>query len=164
MVVTVSNQYGTGAVAIAQRVAAELGYGFVDRELPVVVAKRLNVPVDVVEENEDSGRSIGERLLTSLEMATPELAPSTTIAQPFDETLGERRAEVAPGERYAFDTRAGHCWRKALAYGFNFGQFGHVRLGVRQRRQRQALSLPSEARIAARNVAPYFFSFASPTP
>ncbi|MBV8581568.1 MAG: cytidylate kinase family protein, partial [Candidatus Eremiobacteraeota bacterium] len=87
MVVTVSNQYGTGAVAIAQRVAAELGYGFVDRELPVVVAKRLNVPVDVVEENEDSGRSIGERLLTSLEMATPELAPSTTIAQPFDETL-----------------------------------------------------------------------------
>jgi len=87
VIVTVSNQYGSGAVAIAERVAGELGYALIDRQLPVVVAKRLNVPVDVVEASEDSGRSLGERLLTGLEMATPELAPASAIAEPFDETL-----------------------------------------------------------------------------
>ena len=87
MIVTISNRYGAGALAIAKRVADELGYEYVDRELPVVVAKRLSVPVEVVEENEDTGRSLGERLLTGLEMATPELAASSMGAQPFDEEL-----------------------------------------------------------------------------
>lgn len=88
MVITISNEYGTGAVAIAHRVAERLGYELVDRQLPVVVAKRLNVPLEEVEANEDTGRSLGERLLTGLEMATPELAESSS-APPFDaEMLG----------------------------------------------------------------------------
>ena len=84
MIVTISNQYGAGAVAIAQRAATELGYEFVDRQLPVVVSKRLDVPVDVVEAEEDTTRTLGERLLTGLEMATPELAESSTSAEPYD--------------------------------------------------------------------------------
>ncbi len=87
MIVTVSNQYGSGAVAIAQLVAAQLGYAFVDSQLPVVVAKRLNVPVEVVEANEDTEPSLGERLLTGLEMATPELAESSAVTEPFDDEL-----------------------------------------------------------------------------
>jgi len=86
VVVTVSNQYGTGAVAIAQRVAGELGYDCVDRQLPVVVAKRLGIAPEDVEANEDTARSFGERWLESLERATPELATSST-GRPFDETL-----------------------------------------------------------------------------
>jgi len=42
MIVTVSNQYGAGALAVARQAAGELGYRLIDQELPVVVAKRLH--------------------------------------------------------------------------------------------------------------------------
>lgn len=86
MVVTVSNEYGAGALAIAKRAADELGYDYVDRQLPVVVAKRLSISPEEVDANEDTGRTLGERLLTSLERATPELAQSSSVP-PFDEEL-----------------------------------------------------------------------------
>jgi CMP/dCMP kinase len=86
VIVTVSNEYGSGALAIAARVAGELGYAFVDQQLPVVVAKRLQITPQDVDANEDAQRSLGERLLTSLERATPELAQASADA-PFDEAL-----------------------------------------------------------------------------
>jgi cytidylate kinase len=86
VIVTVSNEYGCGALAIAQRIASELGYEYVDRQLPVVVAKRLNVSPEEVEANEDASPSLGERWLTSLELATPELAQASTTKD-FDEEL-----------------------------------------------------------------------------
>ena len=86
MVVTVSNEYGSGALAVARRAADELGYEYIDQQLPVVVAKRLSISPEDVEANEDTGRSLGERLLTSLERATPELAVPSSAA-PFDEEL-----------------------------------------------------------------------------
>lgn len=86
MVVTVSNQYGSGALAIAKRAADLLGYKYVDRQLPVVVAKRLSISPEEVDANEDTGRTLGERLLTGLERTTPELAP-VSDAQPFDQEL-----------------------------------------------------------------------------
>lgn len=93
MVVTVSNEYGTGAIAIAARVAAELGYECVDRQLPVVVAKRFGISPEEVEANEDTARTLGERWLTSLERATPELAVTSTVP-PFDEALLEAVQEA----------------------------------------------------------------------
>jgi CMP/dCMP kinase len=86
VIVTISNQYGCGALAIARSVAAELGYEYVDRQLPVVVAKRLKVTPEQVEANEDAAPSLGERWLTGLERATPELAQAST-EPPFDEEL-----------------------------------------------------------------------------
>jgi cytidylate kinase len=86
MIVTVSNEYGAGALAIAKRAADELGYEYVDQQLPVVVAKRLKISPEEVEANEDTGRTLGERWLTSLERATPELAQASVI-EPFDEEL-----------------------------------------------------------------------------
>ncbi|HEY5425737.1 MAG TPA: cytidylate kinase-like family protein [Candidatus Tumulicola sp.] len=93
MVVTVSNEYGSGALAIAKRAADELGCDYVDGQLPVVVAKRLSISPEEVEANEDTGRTLGERLLASLELATPELAASSSVP-PFDKELLEavRRA------------------------------------------------------------------------
>ena len=86
MIVTVSNEYGAGALAIAARVAEELDYAFVDQQLPVVVAKRLRITPQDVDANEDALPSLGERLLSSLERATPELAQAS--AEPaFDEAL-----------------------------------------------------------------------------
>jgi cytidylate kinase len=86
MVVTVSNEYGAGALAIAKRAADALGYEYVDKQLPVVVAKRLRISPEEVDANEDTGRTLGERWLTSLERATPELAESSVV-EPFDEEL-----------------------------------------------------------------------------
>lgn len=86
MIVTISNEYGSGGVAIAKAVAEALAYEFVDSQLPVVVAKRLSISPEDVEANEDTGRSLGERLLSGLELSTPELAQAST-AEPFDEEL-----------------------------------------------------------------------------
>jgi CMP/dCMP kinase len=86
MILTFSNQYGTGAVGIARRVAQELGYKFVDRQLPVVVAKRLQLAPEIVEAQGNAMPTLGERLLNSLERATPELAVPPT-GEPFDEVL-----------------------------------------------------------------------------
>jgi cytidylate kinase len=86
VIVTISSEYGSGALAVSRSAAAELGYEYVDSALPVVVGKRLSVPPEVVEANEDTARTFGERWLNSLERATPELAEAST-AEPFDEEV-----------------------------------------------------------------------------
>jgi cytidylate kinase len=86
VIVTISNEYGSGAVAIAQRVARVLDYDYVDRQLPVVVATRLGITSDAVDDREDSQQTLGERLLDSLERATPELAAASSV-EPLDEEV-----------------------------------------------------------------------------
>jgi cytidylate kinase len=86
VIVTISNEYGSGAVAIAQRVARVLDYDYVDRQLPVVVATRLGITSEAVDASEDSQQTLGERLINSLERATPELAEAST-ADPIDEKV-----------------------------------------------------------------------------
>lgn len=84
MIVTISNQYGCGAIAIAQQAATVLGYDLVDRELPVVVAKRMQITPAQAQAADETGRSLSSRLLTSLELATPELS-ATNFGQTFDD-------------------------------------------------------------------------------
>jgi len=86
VIVTVSNEYGSGALEVGKQVAAALGYEYVDQQLPVVVAKQLRVTPEAVEANEDASPTLGERFLTGLERATPELAEASA-AEPFDEEL-----------------------------------------------------------------------------
>jgi cytidylate kinase len=100
VIVTISNEYGSGALAIAQGIARELGYEYVDEQLPVVVAKRLRITPEDVEASEDAAPSLGERLLNSLERATPELAQATA-SQPLDE-------ELLAGVREAVQEYASH--------------------------------------------------------
>jgi cytidylate kinase len=84
VVVTISNLYGCGAVAVAQRVAAELEYELIDGQLPVVVAKRMQISPVQAHAVDETGRSLGARLLSSLELATPEVAVSG-FGETFDE-------------------------------------------------------------------------------
>jgi cytidylate kinase len=86
VIVTISNEYGAGALEVAKGIADGLGYEYVDHQLPIVVAKRLRVTPAAVEANEDAVPSLGERFLTGLERATPELAEASA-AEPFDEEL-----------------------------------------------------------------------------
>lgn len=83
MVVTISNRYGCGAIAIAHVAAARLGYEYVDEQLPVVVAKRLKTSATVVESAEDAGTTVSERMLRALESGTPELRGQPAVS--FDE-------------------------------------------------------------------------------
>jgi CMP/dCMP kinase len=84
VVVTISNLYGSGGLTVAQQAAAALGYEFIDRQLPAVVAKRLNITTEQAEAADEAGRSFGSRLLTSLELATPEIT-----AQPPTDTFDD---------------------------------------------------------------------------
>jgi cytidylate kinase len=86
VIVTISNQYGAGGWSVARLAAESLGYDFVERQLPVVVAKRLSIPVEEAEEEELTYRGVGEQFLAGLELATPELAELSTTPT-FDETL-----------------------------------------------------------------------------
>lgn len=79
MVITISNRYGCGAIAIAHALAERLGYEYVDQQLPVVVAKRLNTSAQAVESAESAAvRSVSERMLRALQVATPELRTEPT--------------------------------------------------------------------------------------
>lgn len=82
MVLTISNEYGAGGLAIAEALAERTHFLLVDEQLPIVVAKRLSVTPDDVEAAEDPRTSVAQRWISSLELATPELAAQ----EPFDET------------------------------------------------------------------------------
>jgi len=84
MIVTVSNQYGAGALDITVRAAQQLGYRVIDRELPVVVAKRLHTSPEAVSASEDTSRNLGERLISGLELATPEISLVSREQPSFD--------------------------------------------------------------------------------
>jgi CMP/dCMP kinase len=86
VILTISNEYGSGALDVAKRVSDALAYEYVDEQLPVVVAKRLRVTPEAVEANEDASPTLGERFLSGLERATPELAEASAT-EPFDEEL-----------------------------------------------------------------------------
>lgn len=109
VVITVSREYGSGALAIAHRVVDTLGYLLVDTQLPVVVAAQFGTTADDVEAIENSGPEIGERFLTVLQAATPEIsAPGLDDAELTVPNV--RRAIEDEIRRYA---AAGNC----LIYG-----------------------------------------------
>ena len=53
-VVTVSASYGAGGSEIGPAVAAALGLPFVDRAVPVGVARKLDVPLDQAERRDET--------------------------------------------------------------------------------------------------------------
>ncbi|HEY9086048.1 MAG TPA: cytidylate kinase-like family protein [Candidatus Tyrphobacter sp.] len=93
-IVAVSNEYGAGGGAVGKAVAELLGFELVDEQLPVVVARRLQISERDAEAAEDTRRTVGERVLASLERATPELA-MPSLGAGFDERyLAEVRRAV----------------------------------------------------------------------
>lgn len=92
MLITISNRYGCGAIAIAHRAAQSLGYDFIDEQLPVVVAKRLQTSTHAVESAEDAGKTVSERVLRALESGTPELRANAASFD--DECLREVQEAV----------------------------------------------------------------------
>lgn len=87
MIVTISSEYGSGGLGAGRVVAQRLGYKFVDRQLPVVVAQRLRVSREAVNASEDASISVSERLLRGLELGTPELGAVAQEGESFDEEV-----------------------------------------------------------------------------
>jgi len=136
MIVTISNEYGSGAHAVALAAANELGYRFIDKELPVVVAKRLSTSPEAVDAAEDTSRNLGERLISGLEAGTPELAfAATGDAESFDRdvfrAVGEAVREFA-----------------ALGRVVLFGRGANAVLGRREDVLRVFMHAPKDWRIA----------------
>ncbi|MBV9737937.1 MAG: cytidylate kinase-like family protein, partial [Candidatus Eremiobacteraeota bacterium] len=134
MIVTVSNQYGAGALDITVRAAQQLGYRVVDRELPVVVAKRLHTSPDAVSASEDTSRNLGERLISGLELATPEISLVAREQPSFDRDC-LREVQVAVRE---FAARGN---------AFIVGRAAHAILGRRDDVLRVFMYAPREWRI-----------------
>ena len=84
MLITISNQYGSGAIAVAHLAAQQLGYEYVDEQLPVVVAKRLGTTAAAVESAEHIGKTMSERMLRALEFGTPEVGNAQARTENFD--------------------------------------------------------------------------------
>ena len=84
MLIAISNRYGCGALAVAHMVAERLGYTFVDEQLPVVVAKRLETTPAAVESAENVGKSMSERMLRALGSGTPEVGNAQTRSDDFE--------------------------------------------------------------------------------
>lgn len=79
VIVTISNLYGCGALAVARELADELRYVLVDEQLPVVVAKRLQTSPQSVESAEDASDTVGGRVLRALGAGTPELGAASGV-------------------------------------------------------------------------------------
>ncbi|MBC5816070.1 MAG: cytidylate kinase-like family protein, partial [Candidatus Eremiobacteraeota bacterium] len=136
MIVTISNEYGSGAHAIALAAANALGYRFIDKELPVVVAKRLSTSPEAVDAAEDTSRNLGERLISGLEAGTPELA----FAAPDNPVSFDRDVFRAVGEAVREFAARG---RVVL-----FGRGANAVLGRRDDVLRVFMHAPRDWRIA----------------
>jgi cytidylate kinase len=78
-VVTVSASYGAGGSEIGPAVAAALGLPFVDRAVPAGVARKLDVPLDLAEQRDETTARGLWRVISSMALV-PEMAGAGPLA------------------------------------------------------------------------------------
>jgi CMP/dCMP kinase len=102
MVVTISREYGAGGLAIADCVAAALGYEMLAQQIPAAVAASLGTSSEEVDAVAGSPPPLGERFLTGMREGTADnvgpIAPVWT--GDFDESV-RRELERTMRERAA---------------------------------------------------------------
>jgi CMP/dCMP kinase len=76
-VVTISRMFGSGGSEVAELVATALGWTLLDDAVIDAVAARLGVAPAEVKAREERVPSLAERLVDTLSLASPELAPAT---------------------------------------------------------------------------------------
>jgi cytidylate kinase len=87
-VVTVSASFGAGGSEIGPAVAAALGVPFVDRAIPVGVARKLDVPLDEAERRDETTDRGLWRVVASMALM-PELSPAGPLGY---HTAGDEHA------------------------------------------------------------------------
>jgi len=102
--VALSAAYGAGGSRIGPALAERLGVPFIDRAIPLAVAERLEVPVDVAEEHDETvSRGLLERMLQGFvgaDAGTPMgPVPELILEEDFRrETEAVIRRQAAAGE------------------------------------------------------------------
>ncbi len=100
VIVTISREYGSAGVAVADAVAHALGYELLSDDLPRSVAARLGTTAAEVSQIASSEQSLPEKLLAGLGEGTAEVITPMTprLPQDFDESV-RREIERAIRER-----------------------------------------------------------------
>ena len=113
MIVTISREYGSGGLAIAQGLAEALGYGVLADDLPKTVAARMGTSADAALQA-TTQPSLSERILGSLGAGTAELqTPDAPRPGEFDASLRSEiertlRERAAAGNVVILGRSAGH--------------------------------------------------------
>jgi cytidylate kinase len=84
-VITISRMFGSGGSEVAELVASALGWTLLDDAVVDAVAARLGVPRAEVKARDERVPSLAERLVDTLSLASPELAPASTTGLPPSE-------------------------------------------------------------------------------
>jgi cytidylate kinase len=84
-VITISRMFGSGGSEVAELVASSLGWTLLDDAVIDAVAARLGVAPAEVKAREERVPSLAERLVDTLSLASPELAPATAAGLPPSE-------------------------------------------------------------------------------
>lgn len=79
-VITIGRQFGAGGESVAQLVARQLGADVLDRQLVGEVARRLEIPDEEVESQDEAPGSLLSRLLTALGSSTVEFSAPPEVA------------------------------------------------------------------------------------
>jgi cytidylate kinase len=81
-VITISRMFGSGGSEVAELVASALGWTLLDDAVIDAVAARLGVAPAEVKAREERVPSLAERLVDTLSLASPELAPAAAASLP----------------------------------------------------------------------------------
>jgi cytidylate kinase len=84
-VITISRLFGSGGSEVAELVASALGWTLLDDAVVDAVAARLGVTRAEVKARDERVPSLAERLVDTLTLASPELAPASTAGLPPSE-------------------------------------------------------------------------------
>ena len=85
-VITISRMFGSGGSEVAELVASALGWTLLDDAVVDAVAARLGVTRAEVKARDERVPSLAERLVDTLSLASPELAPPSTTGLPPSES------------------------------------------------------------------------------
>ena len=84
--ITISRMFGSGGSEVAELVASALGWTLLDDAVIDAVAARLGIAPAEVKAREERVPSLAERLVDTLSLASPELAPAAATGLPPSET------------------------------------------------------------------------------
>ena len=88
-VITISRMFGSGGSEVAELVASALGWTLLDDDVINAVAARLGIAPAEVKAREERVPSLAERLVDTLSLASPELAPPSEGLPPTETQLVE---------------------------------------------------------------------------
>lgn len=135
--VTISSPYGAGGSVVGPAVAERLGLPFLDRAIPLAVARRLAVPLDEVLAHDERGPSGMERFLSAMARMVVPMGPDPLSPEVLD-APEELKAETEAVLRHAADTTGAVV----------LGRAGMVVLGGRPDTLCVRLDGPAEGRVA----------------